>query len=114
MKKAKTTDDAFEAQMALDAASNAACLRADKRIARLQRLKKAKEARLAKTTFTPNAEQLTALQAYAAWAGADWRCMLRRDWMRGGSNWRGEWAPLQQVRNRAGTQWLARFEMEVL
>lgn len=59
----------------------------------------------------PTEEQLAALRSYAAWEGKDWKAKLRRDWTRAGSEWPGEWALLQQLRNRFGPKWLARFEL---
>ena len=54
----------------------------------------------------PTAEQVAALAAYAAWAGDDWKDRLASDWMRAGSEWDGEWAHLQQLRNNFGPSWL--------
>ena len=64
-----------------------------------------------KTAADITPEQLDALRAYAEWAGDGWQLKLRLDWLRGGSRWDGEWAPLQQLRNRIGS---ALFAMEVV
>lgn len=57
----------------------------------------------------PTTEQLVALRAYADWAGKNWKTQLRRDWSRSGSQWNGEYAHLQQLRNQFGPSWLATF-----
>lgn len=62
------------------------------------------------TSCTPTIEQLDAIRQYANWAGGDWKERLASDWMRSGSEWSGEWAHLQQLRNTLGPAWLAKFE----
>lgn len=59
----------------------------------------------------PSDEQLKALKEYAKWAGKDWKKKLYRDWMRSGSAWSGEWAPLQQLRNQLGPRWLEKYQL---
>lgn len=49
-------------------------------------------------------EQASALAEYRAQAGRKWREELMRDWMRGGTNYRGEWAHLQEIRRAFGAR----------
>lgn len=57
-------------------------------------------------TFRPTAEQISALQTYAAENGIYWKAALRADWFNGRA--RGE---LQQVRNAGGPSWLRGFKL---
>lgn len=59
-------------------------------------------ARKKKPKFVPTAEQEAALRDYKEWAGDSWQADLQRDFMRAGSEWRGSWYLLQQVRNSPG------------
>jgi len=56
-----------------------------------------------KATPRLTAAQARALSDYIRWAGPKWQTKLRGDWMRAGSEWPGEWAHLQQLRNKLGT-----------
>jgi hypothetical protein len=56
-------------------------------------------------------DQARALSDYIRWAGPEWQTKLRRDWMRGGSEWPGEWAYLQQLRNTLGNTMAAAQEL---
>jgi|TARA_R100001530_G_scaffold128869_1_gene98825 hypothetical protein len=57
-------------------------------------------------------DQLTAVKAYAEQHGDEWKTSLQSDWMRSGSaTYRGEWSPLQQLRNRLGPKWLYEFQL---
>jgi hypothetical protein len=65
----------------------------------------------------PSAEQLAALTSYARHEGPEWKRKLLIDWQRSGtdkSHARPTYALLQQVRNRFGPAWLARFEVPTL
>jgi len=62
--------------------------------------------------FKPTPEQKEALASYREWAeqkrpAVEWKTQLLLDWHRAGSQWPGEWAYLQQIRNQAGPKWLA-------
>mgnify|MGYP003626457063 FL=1 len=60
-------------------------------------------------------DQLTAVKAYAEQHGEEWKTSLQSDWMRSGSaTYRGEWAHLQQLRNRLGPKWLYEFQLAEL
>jgi len=62
-------------------------------------------------------EQAEALTDYIAWCNRhnkDWKQTLYTDWMRAGSDWRGEYSYLHQIRNRLGPKWLAKVEVCVL
>ena len=60
-------------------------------------------------------DQLNAVKAYAEQHGDDWKTSLQSDWMRSGSaTYRGEWAYLQQLRNRLGPKWLYDFQLTEL
>jgi hypothetical protein len=60
-------------------------------------------------------DQLNAVKAYAEQHGEDWKTSLQSDWMRSGSaTYRGEWAYLQQLRNRLGPKWLYDFQLTEL
>jgi hypothetical protein len=54
----------------------------------------------------PSYEQYAALVWYAEENGRDWRRKLCDDWMRAGSNWRGPYHLLHQIRNALGSSWL--------
>jgi len=56
-------------------------------------------------------DHIDALHQYAKWAGRNWKSMLREDWMRSGSNYPGEWAYLQQLRNRIGPTGLGNLNL---
>ena len=62
------------------------------------------------SAWSESVDQLASLRDYAAWAGDDWRSSLSRDWMRSGSEWPGEWAFLQQLRNEPAFD-LSTFEL---
>jgi hypothetical protein len=61
---------------------------------------------MAKETFTPSAEQLAALQAYAAKHGAQWKRKLYAAWFSGRDDREPGGHLLRQVRNQAGPSWL--------
>lgn len=67
---------------------------------------------MSKEKRKPTEEQLEALRAYAAWAGRNWKSQLGVDWMRARSDWPGNYALLQQVRNALGPSWLYTFKLE--
>lgn len=58
------------------------------------------------TKRIPTAEQIAALQAYAAKNGRTWKDKLMTDWMNGRAQ-----GSLQQVRNDFGPSWLARYKL---
>ena len=61
-------------------------------------------------------EQLEALSAYARQLGKNWKEHLLTDWMNAGekTRFKGEWAYLQQIRNKLGPSWLSRIsDMEL-
>ena len=60
-------------------------------------------------------DQLNSVKANAEQHGDDWKTSLQSDWMRSGSaTYRGEWAYLQQLRNRLGPKWLYDFQLTEL
>jgi len=62
-----------------------------------------------------NIEQANALLAYAEEKGRTWKAHLRADWYSASANVRGEYrAPLQQVRNTLGSEWLTKVTIEDL
>lgn len=60
---------------------------------------------------TPTAEQLAALQAFAANNGRYWKRLLRHAWETGDYQVEDDSASLQQVRNTLGPSWLVRFKL---
>lgn len=52
-------------------------------------------------------EQERALREYRAAFGNVWREMLATDWRRGGSDFYGDFSPLQRLRNTHGPEWLS-------
>ena len=67
-----------------------------------------------KTTRLPR-ETMRAVIDYAAWAGPGWKARLLADWQRAGSDWRGSYHVLHQLRNAqwGGPKWLSGFELPV-
>lgn len=74
-----------------------------------------------KTYPTPSDEEMRALYDYREWwllhqhnhpkdflKSWTWKKQLLDDWMRAGSIWPGEWAPLQRLRNSHGPSWVTR------
>lgn len=61
-----------------------------------------------------NIRQIKAIVDYAEWAGSKWKNKLKVDWMRAGSEWDGDYALLQQVRNEQGPGWLTKVDLDVL
>lgn len=55
-------------------------------------------------------DELILLEDYARWAGPTWRGRLIRDWTRAGSNYWGDWAPFQKMRNEVGPSRLMAFD----
>lgn len=54
----------------------------------------------------PTDAQMATLRAYAAWAGRTWKDKLNQDWQRARSDFPGDYAYLQQLRNAFGPSWL--------
>lgn len=63
---------------------------------------------MSKPTDELNDDQLRAIHDYKEQIGRDWKKKLSDDWLQAGGRtpYRGEWAYLQQVRNRLGPSWL--------
>lgn len=57
-------------------------------------------------------DELVLLEDYARYAGPTWRGRLIRDWTRSGSDYWGDWAPFQKMRNEVGPSRLMAFEFE--
>jgi len=66
---------------------------------------------LSETVKGPTEAQMNALREYAKWAGRCWKEKLNRDWQRAGSDWPGEYAYLQQLRNQFGPSWLHKVKL---
>jgi len=58
----------------------------------------------------PNAEQIAAVERFAAIGGRYWKSRLRYYWEMGMPVWLGDDAALlQQVRNTCGPRWLIKY-----
>ena len=64
-------------------------------------------------TLTP--DQIAAIVQYSAQVGRNWKSALLADWQRSAPlRFAGDFAPLRQLRNSHGPEWLARFQLATI